>query len=346
MELLVAFTLLAISFVIILAGAEFFTNGIEWFGQRLGLSEGMVGSVLAAIGTALPETMIPIIAIIFVGTTASEEIGIGAILGAPFMLSTAAMFVTGVAVLFFARGGKRDANLNINQVVVRRDLRFFLAMYAAAVALGLPFFEKPQPLRIVAGLLLVGAYVLYVRQTASDPRSEGEGHDELNPLHFQRKVPSPVTRLIVIQVLAALGAIVVGAQLFVKQIEFVASSFGIPPLVLALVIAPLATELPEKFNSVLWVRQRKDTLAMGNISGAMVFQSCIPVAVGLWFTPWVLNEFAVASAVVAIAAGLLMQLYLRSDNVLSGRELASLGLLYAGFIVYIVAFPHSSLPIH
>lgn len=345
MELIVAFALLAVSFVVILAGAEFFTNGIEWYGKRLGLSEGMVGSVLAAIGTALPETMIPIIAIIFVGTTASEQVGIGAILGAPFMLSTAAMFVTGVAVLFFSRGGKRDAHLNINQVVVRRDLRFFLAIYVVAVALGLPFFEKPQLLRIIAGLLLVGAYVLYVRQTASDSRPEGEAHDELNPLRFQRSAASPRTRMIVIQVLAALGAIVVGAQLFVKQIEFVASSFGIAPLVLALVIAPLATELPEKFNSVIWVRQKKDTLAMGNISGAMVFQSCIPVTVGLWFTPWVLNEFAIASAVVAIAAGLLMQVYLRSDNVLSGRELTSLGVLYAGFIVYVVAFPHGSLPV-
>ena len=345
MELIVAFALLAVSFVVILAGAEFFTNGIEWYGKRLGLSEGMVGSVLAAIGTALPETMIPIIAIIFVGTTASEEVGIGAILGAPFMLSTAAMFVTGVAVLFFSRGGKRDAHLNVNQVVVRRDLRFFLGIYVVAVALGLPFFDKPQPLRILAGILLVGAYVLYVRQTARDPRPAGEAHEELNPLHFQRRAISPRTRMIVIQVLAALGAIIVGAQLFVKQIEFVAASFGFPPLILALVIAPLATELPEKFNSVIWVRQKKDTLAMGNISGAMVFQSCIPVTVGLWFTPWVLNEFAVASAVVAILAGLLMQVYLRSDNVLSGRELTSLGILYAGFIVYVVAFPHGSLPI-
>lgn len=346
MELLVAFVLLLVSFVVILAGAELFTNGIEWLGQRLGLSEGMVGSVLAAIGTALPETMIPIIAIIFVGTPASENVGIGAILGAPFMLSTAAMFVTGVAVLAFSRGGKRDPHLNINQVVVRRDLRFFLGVYVIAVGLGLPFFEKPQFLRILAGVLLIAAYALYVKQTASDPRPEGAVHEELHPLHFQRRAASPRTRMVIIQVLAALGAIVVGAQLFVKQIEFVASSFGIPPLVLALVIAPLATELPEKFNSVLWIRQKKDTLAMGNISGAMVFQSCIPVAVGLWFTPWVLNEFAIASAVVALAAGLLMQLYLRTGNVLSGRELMSLGLLYAGFIVYVVAVPHSSLPVH
>ena len=51
--------------------------------------------------------------------------------------------------------------------------------------------------------------------------------------------------------------------------------------VLALVLAPLATELPEKFNSLIWVRQNKDTLAMGNITGAMVFQSCIPTAIGI-----------------------------------------------------------------
>ena len=217
--------------------------------------------------------------------------------------------------------------------------------YAVAGAVGLPCVVRRRPRRRVAGPRPVGAAGRDVRRTAGDPRPKGEANEERNPLHFQRRAISPHTRLIVIQVLAALGAIVVGAQLFVKQIEFVAASFGFPPLILALVIAPLATELPEKFNSVIWVRQKKDTLAMGNISGAMVFQSCIPVTVGLWFTPWVLNEFAIASAVVAILAGLLMQVYLRSDNVLSGRELTSLGILYAGFIVYVVAFPHGSLPI-
>ncbi len=43
-----------------------------------------------------------------------------------------------------------------------------------------------------------------------------------------------------------------------------------------LLVAPIATELPEKFNAVIWIRQGKDTLAMGNITGAMVFQASIP----------------------------------------------------------------------
>ena len=343
MQLLIDLALLFAAFVVILAGAELFTNGIEWLGEKLGLSEGMVGSVLAAVGTALPETMIPIIAIIFVGTAASEEVGIGAILGAPFMLSTAAMFVSGVAVLAFARGGRRKAHLNVNQVILRRDLRFFLAMYIVAIVLGLPFFEKPFALRFVAGALLVAAYVLYVRQTASDPRTASEEHK--NPLYFQRKLDTPKTRAVLLQVFVALAAIVFGANLFVDQIANFATLLSVPPLVLSLVIAPLATELPEKFNSVIWIRQRKDTLAMGNISGAMVFQSCIPVTVGLWFTPWILNEFAIASAVIAIGAGLLLQIFLRTGSAVSGRELVSLGVFYAAFIVYVVAFPHGDVPL-
>jgi len=345
MQLLIDVVLLITAFIVILAGAELFTNGIEWLGEKMGLSEGMVGSVLAAVGTALPETMIPIIAIIFVRTAAAEEVGIGAILGAPFMLSTAAMFVTGVAVLAYARGGRRKSYLTINQVVVARDLRFFLAVYIAAIVLGLPFFDKPFALRVVAGVLLIGAYVLYVKQTASDPRTESD--EEKNALYFQRKLATPRTRAVLLQVFVALAAIVFGANLFVGQIETFATLFGISPLVLSLIIAPLATELPEKFNSVLWIRRRKDTLAMGNISGAMVFQSCIPVTVGLWFTPWVLNEFAIASAVIAIGAGLLLQIFLRTGSHISGRELTSLGIFYAAFVVYVVAFPHSGpVPVH
>ena len=345
MTLVLDGALLLVSFLVILAGAELFTNAIEWFGHKLSLSEGMVGSVLAAVGTALPETMIPLIAIIFVGTTESEEIGIGAILGAPFMLSTAAMFVTGLAVLIFARQGRRTGDLDINQRIVSRDLRFFLGMYIVAVGLGLPFFEKPQWLRVAAGIALVLAYALYIRQTASEPRDAAAGSDDdLNPLRIQPNLEIPNMRAVVLQLIVSLAAIVGGAQLFVREVTIFSFAFGLSPLILSLVIAPLATELPEKFNSVLWVRQRKDTLALGNISGAMVFQSCIPVAIGLWFTPWVLTSAAIASAVIAIGAGVLMQVYLRTGSTLSGRELSTLGIFYAAFIIYIVGFYQGPVP--
>jgi cation:H+ antiporter len=338
MEIPVALAFLAVSFVIILAGAELFTNGIEWLGERLGLGQGMVGSVLAAVGTALPETLIPIIAILFTATPAAQEIGIGAILGAPFMLSTAAMFVTGTAVVFYQRRRRRSASLNVDKVILGRDLRYFLVIYAVALVMGIPGLPRPDIVKFGVGALFLVGYALYVYRTSRDPKT-GHG-EELSPLYFARLLRSDRLLFILAQVVVSLVAIVVGARLFVTQIETLAHAAQLPALLLSLVIAPLATELPEKFNSVIWIRQRKDTLALGNISGAMVFQSSVPVTVGLWFTPWILDQFSLASGVIAIGAGLLMQLYLRTASALSGRELMTLGVFYAGFILYITAFPH------
>src|SRR6266446_592964 len=75
--------LIVFAFVLILVGAEVFTNGVEWLGLKLRISEGATGSILAALGTATPETLIPVVAILFTNTADSDEIGVGAILGAP-----------------------------------------------------------------------------------------------------------------------------------------------------------------------------------------------------------------------------------------------------------------------
>src|SRR4029453_14583416 len=126
--------ILVIAFVITLLGAELFTNGIEWFGRKLQLAEGAVGSVLAAVGTALPETMIPIIAILTGGgSEASQAVGIGAILGAPFMLSTLAMFVTGVAVLAVAKRRPTGEVMPVDTDILAHDVRYFVIAYFIAI---------------------------------------------------------------------------------------------------------------------------------------------------------------------------------------------------------------------
>src|SRR5688500_6469097 len=124
---------LGVALVVILVAAELFTNGIEWFGHKLNLAEGAVGSVLAAVGTALPETMIPLVAILFAGTGADagagHEIGVGAILGAPFMLSTLAMFVTGLGVIFYARRRRTGRVMPVDTHVLGLVIRYFFVAY-------------------------------------------------------------------------------------------------------------------------------------------------------------------------------------------------------------------------
>ena len=284
--------LLALSLLVILAGAELFTNGIEWIGEGFGLSEGAVGSVLAAVGTALPETLLPLIAILS-GKDSGEEIGTGAILGAPFMLTTLAMVVIAVTVLITSRGGRRSTDLSFDVPVLRQDLGYFLVMYSLAVVAGL-LDSKPVDYLLVI-VLLVG-YVYYVRRHFQTPSSgESDGVD-IKPLYvwqgmrtFKRSLPvwdkNASVRVPFVQVGIALALIIGGAELFIHAVDDVARSFDVSPLAFSLLVAPIATELPEKFNSVLWVRRRKDTLALGNMTGAMVFQSSFPVTIGLLLTP-------------------------------------------------------------
>jgi len=300
--------------LIILLGAELFTNSIEWFGRKLQLAEGAVGSVLAAVGTALPETMIPIIAILFATGEASHAVGVGAILGAPFMLATLAMFVTGIGVLVYRSRRATGSTMTVDTGVLAHDMRYFGIAYALAIgAAFLPL--EPVWLKWIVAAALIGIYAWYVKgHFEADPTVDAE---DLNPLRFHRldrgghrvDPGTPRLRIVNVQVLAALGLIILGAVFFVDAVEHLALSLGVDEVLLALVIAPIATELPEKFNSILWVRQGKDTLAMGNITGAMVFQSCLPTVLGLLFTSWTFSsESAIyfASAGVAFIAAILI----------------------------------------
>jgi cation:H+ antiporter len=334
------------SFVIILAGAELFTNGIEWFGRKLGLAEGAVGSVLAAVGTALPETMIPIVAILFSGEAHSDEIGVGAILGAPFMLATLAMFVTGVAVMTQARRRPTRDVMIVDTHVLGTDMRTFVIAYGIAIAAAVFLPSDPVWPKIVVAILLVLVYAWYVKaHFEADPSVDIE---DLAPLRFHRfdrgrtTTPDggPRLRAVNVQVLFALGLIVVGAVAFVDAVGSVAASLGVSQVLLALVIAPIATELPEKFNSIIWVRQGKDTLAMGNITGAMVFQSAIPVSVALVFAPesWVAGPgsyVAFASAGIAFLASAAIFLPMARSGRLRGRGLLVGGAFYVAYLVIV-----------
>lgn len=327
--------LLAVIAGIILA-CEAFTNSIEWLGKLLKLNEGAVGSILAAVGTALPETVIPIIAIVgawLAGRTEGGAIGEGAIVGAPFMLSTLAMFITGAAIVVFVRQGRRGPEMPVDTVVLGRDLTTFLVVYAIGVGSSfLPDFSLGGwfTLKHLMGIVLIGIYAWYVHRTLSDP---GELGGDISPLYFARNHDEPPMWRVVAQIVVSLGLIILGAHFFVERIEHLAHTLHVPALVLSLLITPIATELPEKLNSVLWVRVKKDTLALGNLTGAMVFQSCIPVAVGLWLTPWVLSKASILSAVVALAAGTVLVAYMRRTRKLTPFILLSGGGFYLSFLV-------------
>jgi len=299
----------AASLIMIFASAELFTNGVEWLGARLNVGRHVVGSIMAAIGTALPESMIAVVGIL-VGTARSKEVGVGATLGAPFVLSTLAFMVTGLAVLGYSRRRKGGTRLDIDCSTLKRDMRSFMSMYALALAAAfIPF----RGARIAISLALVAGYALYLRANLSET---GLPQEQLKPLHLTRVFGSlrrniaaqrpsdndpPPTVHILLQFSISLAIIVGAAHYFVHAAQAVALQLGMSAVVFSMIVAPIMTELPEKANSVVWVRQGKDTLALGNITGAMVFQSSLIPALGISLTPWALREHSSALLSMGIA---------------------------------------------
>jgi cation:H+ antiporter len=294
--------LLAASFVLVIGGALLFTNSVEWAGRRLGLGEGAVGSLLAAVATALPESAIPAVAIISGGDARHTEIAIGSIIGAPFLLGTLAMAMVGASALAFRGRREQGRRIEARMRSARRDLLVFVGFFAVAIGIGAA--GTGRGVRIALAVALVAGYGVYTWWTI---RTAGEpGGEELDSLYFDWTTRDPPSNVqIAAQFIVALAAIVGGAELFVQEVERAAESLGVGLLGLALVLAPLATELPEKANSILWMRSGKDTLALGNISGAMVFQASLPVSVGLAFTDWSLSTPALMAGAVGIGGGLL-----------------------------------------
>ena len=326
--------LLVVAFALILAGAMAFTNSVEWLGNKLSIGEGAVGSLLAAVGTAMPETLISIVALVG-AKEGSEDVAIGAIVGAPFLLATLAMGLVGLFAYLYRRKREQGLALRVHLPTLERDLLFFLAFFALALALA---WGAPPALRIPVGILCLLAYPLYIARTL---RGAGAVQEQasIDPLIFERRAErrtDPGLALCIVQLLVGLAAMVGGAHLFVEELLNLAESIGAEPLVLALILAPLATELPEKVNSFFWVREAKDALALGNITGAMVFQSMIPVGIGLIFTDWELNWHAVLSIGLGLAGGLLAYESLHLGRRFKLPAVIGWFVLYTAFIVAVV----------
>jgi cation:H+ antiporter len=325
--MIVTVALLLVSAGVIYLACEYFVNAIEWVGERFGVSKTAVGTVLAAFGTALPESVVTLVAVVFGHTPAQRDIGVGAALGGPLVLSTIAYAVVGFVFLLDRDRRRRRIAETFSTRRLARDQLWFLAIFVVKVALGVVAFAwKPW-----LGTLFLLAYGVYVwRELSGEGHADDEHGLESEPLKIRPNVAQPATGWAVLQTVVALALIFAGSQVFVHQLDVLGPRLGLSPQLVALLLSPIATELPETMNAVIWVRQGKTSLALGNISGAMMIQATVPSALGLYFTPWQLDAALLWAAALTMVGIVAMLALLRREALTAGR-LAALALLYLVF---------------
>ncbi|GDY29810.1 sodium:calcium antiporter [Gandjariella thermophila] len=325
---------------------EWFVNAVEWLGHRLKVGPLAVGTILAAFGTALPESVVTFVAVIFGNGASAKDIGVGAAMGGPLVLATIAYAVTGWMLLARRRvparapvdgvgaaaaTGVARADVLGDTRKLARDQTWFLTVFVVKVALGLVAFAvKPW-----LGLLFFAAYAVYFwREIRAE--SAGDEAEALAPLLLQRRRPAPQTWAVVVQTAATVVLIFLASQLFVAELDAIGPMLGLPAAVTALLLSPIATELPEIMNVIIWVRQGKTPLALANISGAMMIQATVPSGLGLLFTPWRFDAALVASGIATMAAMGYLLVLLRTRRLTAGT-LSLAALYYAGFGAFLIA---------
>lgn len=319
--------LLACAIVIYLA-CEFFVNAVEWLGVRLKMGTIAIGTVLAAIGTALPESVVTLVAVTIGNSEDSKDIGVGAAMGGPLVLATIAYGVSGYMLLSKKRGPHPLKNVDLSQLP--KDQQWFLAIFLFKVALGLVAFSfKPW-----LGLLFFAAYGAYF---IKEMRADSEKHSDidLEPLKLQSKKSTPSGWAVAVQTLGSLVVIFIASHFFVGQLEWIGPQLGLSATVTALLLSPVATELPEIMNAIIWIRQGKVSLALANISGAMMIQATVPSGLGLLFTPWKFDGPLILSGIATIMA-IVYLLILFKVKRFEPYKLAATGMFYGIFAIGLI----------
>ncbi|HCS12492.1 MAG: sodium:proton exchanger [Zetaproteobacteria bacterium CG06_land_8_20_14_3_00_59_53] len=330
--------LLAVALVLVFVAAELFTNALEFIGERMGVSEGVTGSLFAAVGTAMPETIVPIVAILAGGASmeVNHAVGMGAILGAPFMLAT-----LGIGIMALAAGMARGWHIPLNPEPsgLSRDLRIFLPGFVLVVVSGLLPENWDAARGGIASLLILG-YFFYVLRTVQASKAlveDGHATEAHQELYAGRFLPAENWSAIA-QLLVALFMLIGGARMFVSGAEEVSALIGVSAFIVSLLIVPVATELPEKVNSVIWIRRRKDTLAFGNMTGAMVFQGTVIPAIGMLIMPWHIDLSSAAGiSIILTLIGAVGLSIMHATGRLQPRLLLINAALYLTFGAYVWA---------
>lgn len=328
MHFVTHFTIALISLVTIVLSCVLFTNAIEFLGNKLKLGNNATGSILAVIGTGLPEFIIPIVAIF--GTNFSNikinvatDIALGAILGSPFMLSTLALFLLTFVVI---SQNKKQLYLDIS--FVQRDYKYFLLAYFIAILFSFKFLNN---FKIIASLILIALYIIFVYRTILKSRTTCiECECEKLYLSFKN-----ITFALCAQLSISLSILILSSHFFVNEIKYFSQIFGVAPSILALLITPFATELPECINSIIWLKQGKDDLAIANILGAIVFQSTLLFGIGIILTPWIFSQDLFIVSIISIFGALIFLLSILKNKKINLANLFICGILYFSFLAYL-----------
>ena len=310
--------------LLLVIASDAFTNAVEWIGVLYGLTRSAVGAIVAAVGSSLPETMVAFIAFVLLRDANSTQVGTGAVVGAPLLLSTVALSLLGIGA--YAFGKKRYVVAHVQPTL------FGLALFAGTFALVIGIsFTTARGAHLAAGAMALVAYAGYLLYHMR--AGEREGEEAPPPLRIAPSARRPSVWLVAAQLGIAAIVTALAARWFIGTVTSLAVHLQMAPLIVSIVLSPIATELPEMVNVLIWTQRDLDDLALGNILGTMMFQTSVASAIGLFASPWHLDATSYRAAIAALSATVLLFIWTALRRKVEVVPLAVCALGYVGYLI-------------
>lgn len=320
MEMVLAFVLLLVGFVLLVKGADVFVDGSSGIAKFLKIPSIVIGLTIVAFGTSAPEAAVSIIA----GVNGSNDIAVGNVIGSNMFNL---LGVLGISALI--------SPVRVDGQIVKKEFPFMLAATAvfalAAFDTSLGSGESNIISRSEAFILLIlmGIFLYSVITFALRSRKESGASDDDND--------KPKSLLMcVLFTVGGLAGIIIGGQLVVDNASKIAQQFGMSETLVGLTIVAVGTSLPELVTSIVAARKGESDIAIGNVVGSNVFNILFVLAASAAITPMNINGQGLCDLLILMGVSVMAYIFCVTKKTVNRIEGGVLVAMYAGYMAFAI----------
>lgn len=306
--IILQFLLLAVGFVMLIKGADWFVDGAAGIAGKFGIPQLVIGLTIVAMGTSAPEAAVSITAAL----DNSAGITIGNVLGSNILNILIILGISSVIIF-----------LPVQKSTIGYEIPFMIIISVVLLVMGITGNTVSRLEGVILWVLFI-IYLLYLYKLAQ------KGNEEDNP--------GEQKSLLVYILTAIFGAVVIvlGSKFTVKGATEIARMAGITERVIGLTIVAFGTSLPELVTSIIASKKGNTDIAIGNIVGSNIFNILFVVGTSALITPVPFESKFIFDAIFASFAGVVMLLAVLKNKKLTRTGGIVMLVCYAAYFVYLM----------
>ena len=308
--LLLQLLLLALGFVLLVKGADWFVEGASGIADKFGIPQLVIGLTIVAMGTSAPETAVSITAAL----KGNAAIAVGNVVGSNILN---VLIILGIS------------SVITSIAVAKTTVRYEIPIMLAITLLLLVFGANGGTICLWEGIVLLLCFVGYLAYMFVMVK---KGEMQAEEMETGKK---PLWKMI-LGAVVGLGLIILGSDVTVDAATALAKIFGMSEKFIGLTVVALGTSLPELFTSVIAAKKGKADIAIGNIVGSNIFNILFVLGTSSLIIPIIFEMSFVVDCLVAFAAGLVLWLCVFRKKKLGRLDGVIMLVCYAAYFVYLL----------